>query len=109
MISKKDFCNAIKVIRDYRKKEDKLFDALKAIDPDCPGIMLYSKYEDLVLKLLTADLCPDTDWLYWWMYDAECGKASYDFCTVKKEGKKYLITTAEVLYDFLTDKAEPLE
>lgn len=109
MISKKDFCKALKLIQDHRKKEDKLSEVLQMLDADCGGIFLFAKYEDLVLKLLTADLCPDTDWIYWWIFDAECGKASYDFCTVERDGKKYLITTAEVLYDFLTDKAEPLD
>lgn len=109
MISKKDFCKAIKLIQDHRKKEDKLCEALQTLDSDCAGVFLFAKYEELVLDLLTKDLCPDSDMIYWWVYDAECGKASYDFCTIEKEGKKYLIMTAEVLYDFLTDKADPLD
>lgn len=109
MISKKDFCAAIKTIRDHQKKETRLCDALQAIDADCAGLFLYSKYEDLVLQLLTKDLCPDSDMIYWWVYDATFGTASLDFCTVERDGNKYLLTTAETLYDFLTGNEEPID
>lgn len=109
MISKKDFCDAIKLIQDHRKKEDDLYAALKAIHEDCSGVFLFAKYEDLVIDLLAKDLCPDSDILYWWIFDAEFGTASYTSTTLIRDGKSYLLTTPEALYDFLTGNEDPIE
>ena len=104
MISKKEFLQAIKNIQEHNEMLDKL----RKVAPTLTmGIVnLIENLQDTAIRLLELNcgLDPDIDYgteISWWIYETNFGKKkSMNKIWIGK--KKYILDTAEDLYDFIT-------
>lgn len=109
MISRQYFVEIINKIKEQSELQDEICAVLEKMSPGSyVDAFVYSKYEDLVLKLLKHIFnLGDDDILEYWIYDLEYGKKYEEGCVFdEKTGENIDISTTEKLYDYLVFLSE---
>ena len=102
VLSKKEFINTLKFIKDRRNKEERFISALESLSPstycDC---FIYNEYEEKLINLLEVMFEDDNHDISYFIYDLDgLNKLNKKHCP-KYGNNKYLYTSIETLYDYL--------
>ena len=100
-LSKEQFIKAIEFIAAQNEKQENFIAALEALSPgtycDC---LLYSGYEEFVVKLLAELLEDEEECIDYYLYESK-------ECSIFVDGeKKILFNSPETLYDYLAGKTQ---
>lgn len=106
MLSKKQFCKVIDFINKIERRDNEFNEALQKFAGDKDFTGFYSNTNQDVLEWLEETMHDEDDLISWWLYDCpEAGKCKDDnSCTIwldKDQDEKFVIRTAEDLYDYL--------
>ena len=106
VISKKDFVDILNFIDAKNKQQDKLSEVLEEMSPGCYcETIVYSEYEDKILKLLETMFDDKYQDIEFFLYDScwlfRDKGFSVDFPRDVKTDK-FLYDSPETLYDYLT-------
>lgn len=109
MISKEEFCEIIKRLKETDDIVDKVNNMFNSsIDSKISDFMnaasLMICHEDIVVKLLEK-IFNDTQNISWWLYECNYGK-NFKIGDLIDNGKEIDLTTPEKLYDYLIENME---
>lgn len=105
MISKTTFINIINYIDHMDSFAENLNQVFKDYDRNdwIVGCAFNdSKFQSMVLNLLSEAIGDTDDWVHWWAYETDFGR-DITFATIHDGDITYQLTSAEKLYDFLVD------
>lgn len=108
-ISREQFAGIMNRIDQRHKEADALDSAIKSSDVLKSAADFFSATclvlpnEDLVVSLLQTMLNDDGEWISYWMYECDFGRAWDENQVCDADGKSIVLTTPEDLYDFLVE------
>lgn len=106
MLSKKDFNDIMSFIRERQKTEFKINKMFSEEFSDC-NFFPYSKYEAMMIKLLSIIMEDESGWISYFIYELEFGEEyeDGDITATDKDGKEVMIPmkTTDDLYQVLID------
>ena len=103
MISKDDFIKRLDEILEMEEMDAEFEKALRKFAPsDFTG---FSRSNLIAKKIesLEEDVEDSYGYVCWWLYEADRGQAEDSLCTIEDEDNKWIIKTAEDLYDYLQE------
>lgn len=106
MLSKKDFNDVMSFIQERQKIEFKINEIFSEEFFDC-SFFPYSKYEAMMIKLLSIIMEDESGWISYFIYELEFGEKyeDGDITATDKDGKEVIIPmkTIDDLYQVLID------
>jgi len=93
---KKDFIKYMRELLSIIEAGDKLSKSFKKFEPDF-GYVGFSRYENLVVRVLEIAMNDKYQWISYWLYDCNYGKNSLS--AKDKHGKNIPLKTLSNLYD----------
>jgi len=84
--------------------ESDITDAFRKLDSDFNQIS-FGKFENIIVKLLEDVMKDSSEWISWWIYDADFGKKKHIANSVTLSGgERFLLKNSGDLYDLITRK-----
>lgn len=84
--------------------ESDITDAFRKLDSDFNQIS-FGKFENLIVKLLEDVMKDESEWISWWIYEADFGNNTGIANSVTADGgERFLLKNAGDLYDLITRK-----
>jgi len=84
--------------------ESDITDAFRKLDSDFNQIS-FGKFENIIVKLLEDVMRDDSEWISWWIYDADFGEKKHIANSVTLAGgERFLLKSSGDLYDLITRK-----
>lgn len=105
MLTKQEFVDAIKFIKQQHEKEDKLHEALRDIAPDIQGDFIFAEFEDKFVTLLkkAMELPEINDDIGYFIYELNFG-VNYKPGMITENGYDIDFSSAEAVYDYIVRK-----
>lgn len=99
-MNKQEFTKILTELVSLKKDESNLNKALKKFESDF-NYICFSRYENLIVKLLEIAMNDKSNWISYWIYDCNCGKDSKYGKVTDKNGKNVPIKTISDLYNLI--------
>lgn len=100
MLTKETFCKALELIREQDQINSKVEEALQLVGNGYYVFGTENRYYRALLLVLKELLNDRFDYIEWWLYDAG------DYVVENADGsRKWDLTEAESLYDYLVENA----
>lgn len=84
--------------------ESEITDAFRRLDSDFNQIS-FGKFENIIVKLLEDVMKDNSEWISWWIYEADFGEKKHIANSVTLSGgERFLLKNSGDLYDLITRK-----
>lgn len=84
--------------------ESDITDAFRELDSDFNQIS-FGKFENIIVKLLEDVMKDNSEWISWWIYEADFGEKKHIANSVTLSGgERFLLKNSGDLYDLITRK-----
>lgn len=105
MYSKEEFVEAIRILEEADKWDNKLYDAGIQLHDDAPLYQMLSEYVHMLEHMFEVE----DEWISWWAWETDFGKDEKMNTVYSHEDDveiKTVLDSAESLYDFLIENME---
>lgn len=100
-MTKEKFVECITELEELRKVESEINNGFKKIDREFNYIS-FGRYDSLIVQLLEEAMNDTSEWISWWIYEADFGNNHKIADSVTVKGEKFRVRTAHRLYDLIT-------
>lgn len=102
-MEKNVFVKVINQMEELHREEEEFNDTLRKIDRDFGGGYIHSKSLSLLSGLLKELLSDEYDYIEFYMWELDFGKAYKDGVLTEDDGTPIPLRTPEELYDLITN------
>lgn len=99
-MKKETFIKLMTELLSLKEDERTLQKEFRKIDPDFNYIR-FGRHEDLIVHILKEAMDDKNEWIYYWLYELECGTKAIANSVTDKDGKKIPLKTLGNLYDLI--------
>jgi hypothetical protein len=100
-MTKEKFVEYLNDLRELKRIESEITKAFKKLNGDFNQIS-FEKFETLIVKLLEEAMGDKSEWISWWIYEADFGEKKHIANSVTLSGgERFLLKNSGDLYDLI--------